>query len=124
MASHFNCSAAISTLACLRAIPATSIKRYIEANEIDFAPIDGDGTHTKNIHDSITTGRYAHVPIIMGSNANEGTVFLSILGLNNGTRIVEALVNRIGPSLGSLIPYAFRDYMSRAIDGIYHFSDQ
>lgn len=78
--ARFGCT----NIDCLRKVPATDIKNFIEPNFLFFPPVV-DGTYTPDVRPSITSGKFAKVPITMGTNLNEFRVFLAIFGFNNGT---------------------------------------
>lgn len=91
--AHFNCT----NIACLRQVPATDIKNYIETQSLGFPPVANDGTYLNDVRASITTGQFARVPILMGSNLNEARVFLAVAGVNgNGTQALAYVFNTYG----------------------------
>lgn len=73
------CTNSTNELACVKAVPALKIKEAIEKRNSVWAPVaDGGKTMEKDVRDSITSGKAAKVPIIIGTNANEGTAFMAI----------------------------------------------
>jgi carboxylesterase type B len=100
--AHFNCTAtaAASQLTCLRNVLAADIKTYISQNSIDFNPVP-DQTFTEDINPYITTHKLADVPILIGSNANEGSILLPSLGLGNTTLPAAAILSLLLPSVNT-----------------------
>jgi carboxylesterase type B len=62
-------------LTCARAAPATTIKNIIEMEALSFGPVVDNITETGNVRDAITSGTAADIPILIGTNANEGSIF-------------------------------------------------
>ncbi|TID14578.1 Ferrochelatase [Venturia nashicola] len=67
-------------IACVRKAPATKIKSIIENPPLSFEPVQDDITCSKNISSALTSGKAAKVPFIIGSNAQDGTVFAYVFG--------------------------------------------
>jgi carboxylesterase type B len=84
LGAALNCTGA-STIACIREKPATIIKDIIEHRGLLFDPIKDDITCSSNIATAITSGKAAKVPIIFGSNAEDGTMFAVIFSGNLAT---------------------------------------
>lgn len=78
LGTALGCSGA-STLSCIRQAPALKIKDIIEKQEIQYAPIKDDVTCSKSISDTITSGKAAKVPFVIGTNAEDGSAFGVIL---------------------------------------------
>jgi carboxylesterase 2 len=93
---NLGCSNDTSPLACMRKLPASEIKISIENNLQFFPPVHEDGTSTKDVRESIMSGKFAKVPILMGTNANEMRVFLSLMGLHNSAELVDFVGNQFG----------------------------
>lgn len=83
------CTAAASQIDCVRAVPATEIKNFIEMQMLDFAPVADNITSSNSVAPAITSGRFAHVPFFQGTNSQEGRVFAYIAGLES-TNITTA----------------------------------
>lgn len=90
--AHFGCT----TIQCFRQVSATDIKNYILSASLNFPPVQGDGTYVKDIRASISSGKFAKVPIMMGTNLNEATIFLDAVGLSNGTAVVNTVLSFLG----------------------------
>lgn len=69
-----------SILACVRDTPASTIKGIIETQSLNFDPIKDDITCSKNVSAALTSDKSAKIPIIIGSNADDGTVFGVVFG--------------------------------------------
>lgn len=92
VAANFGCSGALSVLACLRKVPATDLQKYITDNGVGFFEVVGDGTSVgKQSLGSLASGKFANVPVLIGSNANEATVFVNIAGLDGNPDINQTL---------------------------------
>ncbi|KAF6799549.1 para-nitrobenzyl esterase (carboxylesterase) [Colletotrichum sojae] len=89
---NFNCK----DLACLRNVPATDIKSYIESAALVFPPVNGDGTSVANVQDSIRTKKWAKVPVLMGTTLNEARAFLAVDGLNDGSGAMDTALAKVG----------------------------
>jgi carboxylesterase type B len=79
LSASLNCTGT-STIACVRKAPALAIKSIIEKANLNFDPVKDDITCSKNISLALTSGKAAKVPIIIGSNAQDGTVFAVVFG--------------------------------------------
>ncbi|KAK2045193.1 carboxylesterase [Colletotrichum somersetense] len=80
-----NCTSAASTLACLRRVPAWDLSNAINSTTAvatpDFANVvDGDFLIAPR-HELVNEGRFTHVPLLIGSNTDEGTQF-GVKGVN------------------------------------------
>lgn len=62
-------------LACARAVPATTIQRIEDLQSLNFTAVPDNITMASNVTTAITSGAAADVPIIIGSNYNDGFVF-------------------------------------------------
>jgi carboxylesterase type B len=61
-------------------VPATKIKDVIEHDGLSFDPVKDDVTNSKNISLAISSRQSAKVPLIIGSNADDGSAFAIIFG--------------------------------------------
>jgi len=77
LAEGLKCNAT-GQLACVRAATASQIKDTIEKARISFAPQEDGVTHVQDVRANIAAGKTAKVPIIIGTNQNEGTPFSKI----------------------------------------------
>jgi len=94
--ANVSCKGAPSELDCLRSVPVQTIKNFIEENLEFFGPVQEDGTSTADIRPSINAGTFAKVPILMGTNANEGRVFLSLVGLESSAKFLDFVGGWLG----------------------------
>nr|POF23971.1 pyrethroid hydrolase ces2e [Quercus suber] len=101
--ANFSCANAPSPIDCLRKVPGADLLAYIDENEVEFPPVINDGTYiASDALPSITSGKFANVPILLGTNANEGRVFLEIAGLFNGQSTVDAVLSLTGLNISGI----------------------
>lgn len=91
VAANFSCDTAPSILECLRNVPAADIKALLDAESYGFPPVNADGTSIDDVRESISTGKFANVPVFMGTNRNEFRVFFASLGVADGQEAVDAV---------------------------------
>lgn len=67
----------VAELACVRAAPASSIRALINdpSASLSFYPVDDDVTQLADPDRARAQGHIAQVPLLIGTNANEGTMF-------------------------------------------------
>jgi carboxylesterase type B len=121
---RFGCAFAASPISCLRQVPATDIKTYIEAYSLAFPPVNGDGTSINDIRPSISSRKFADVPVMMGTNLNEARVFLAILGLNNGTAAVDTVLSTLGITDPAVQQSIFAAYAAEGVEASYYVADR
>jgi carboxylesterase type B len=63
------------TLTCLKRTPATKLKTIIETNKLSFNPTTDNYTLVSKPYLKRHEGKVASIPILIGSNAQEGRVF-------------------------------------------------
>jgi carboxylesterase 2 len=113
--SHFGCT----SLACIRGVSGTDIQAYVDSEGLQFPPVDGDGTYTSNILPSIVSGKFAKVPILMGTNKVEAQIFLAVAGLDNGTSLVDGVLDLTGLNISSIENSVLAKYAADGVeDGI------
>jgi carboxylesterase 2 len=78
--NNFNCA----NTNCLRKVPAVDIKAYTEKQGLAFPPVNGDGTALSDVRDSIRSGKWPKIPVMLGSNLKEASVYLAIAGVQDG----------------------------------------
>ncbi|KAG9789901.1 alpha/beta-hydrolase, partial [Aureobasidium melanogenum] len=90
LASALNCTSTHpgSNLTCLRDQSASTIKSTIEHLELKFGPVSDNVTNLRFPEAARLSGNIAPVPILSGTNANEGTVFS--YGMTNATAVLES----------------------------------
>ncbi|KAH7409040.1 liver carboxylesterase 1 precursor [Cadophora sp. MPI-SDFR-AT-0126] len=79
------CTNAASQIGCVRQVPANQIKNIIEQNSIGFGPVEDGVTYTANTRAKFFARTAADVPLLHGTNSNEGRVFAHLVGIGNGT---------------------------------------
>jgi carboxylesterase type B len=89
-----NCSSAKDVLACMRALPATTLKSYNEMSRLSWTPVFDNVTSAYNarsnrLNSTPSNSKIARVPILGGSNADEGRLYS--LGANDSTAFVRGL---------------------------------
>lgn len=118
--AKFNCK----NIACLRKVDATAIKNYIEANSLSFPPVNGDGTSVDDVRASILTRKFANVPTFFGTNLNEARVFIAVLGLENGTAVVDGALASIGIADPKVKQSLLAVYAAQGIDDLAVIADR
>lgn len=83
LSAALNCT----SLACVRSQPATLIKSIIEPRSLNFPPVTDNVTQIANPSTARAQGNIANVPVLAGTNAQEGRVFE--LGMNNLTAFLN-----------------------------------
>jgi carboxylesterase 2 len=103
LASALGCNAT-AQLACVRAAPATKIKYIIETQRLTFGPIEDGKTMLQDVRDNIRKGKAAKVPVIIGTNKNEGTPFIAIGMTSDNVTVGQILGSFAGsPELGDAV---------------------
>jgi carboxylesterase type B len=106
LVSALNCSqqAHSSNLACVRAAAATTIQNIIEHQALIFNPVRDNMTLLANPNAARAAGNVARVPVLTGSNGQEGRVFE--FGLTNLTAYIQSTFGAF-PPLAAEIANAF-----------------
>jgi carboxylesterase type B len=86
LVAALNCTGP-SNLTCVRDAPADTIKSIIEHQELTFNPIVDNITVIANPAQARNTGNIANIPVLVGSNSQEGRVF--VVGTTNLTEFFE-----------------------------------
>ncbi|KAH7372010.1 carboxylesterase [Pyrenochaeta sp. MPI-SDFR-AT-0127] len=118
--AKFSCT----NIACLRGVSATEIKAYIESSGLAFPPVNGDGTSIDDVRGSILTRKWARVPTLFGSNLNEARIFLAVLGLNNGTAVVDNVLRSLGIESADVRKSILAIYAAQGIEDFYTVADR
>lgn len=87
VAQALNCSEAISSLACLRNVPANALKSVIEQEALVFGPIVDDLTVIANPTAAKSAHNIANVSLLAGTVSEEARVF--VYGQTNLTAILN-----------------------------------
>ncbi|EXJ66407.1 uncharacterized protein A1O5_10559 [Cladophialophora psammophila CBS 110553] len=80
LVAAMNCSSATDILACMRSIPATTIKTYNEMNRMPWIPVfdnvtSADTARSNRLSSTPQKSKIARVPILGGTNADEGRLY-------------------------------------------------
>lgn len=118
--TNFGCT----DIACLRKVDAMAIKSYIEANSLNFPPVNGDGTSIDDVRPSILSKKFASVPTFFGTNLNEARVFLAVLGLDNGTAAVDGAFRSVGITDPKIRQSILAVYAAQGIVDLYLIADR
>ncbi|KAH9932885.1 cholinesterase [Fomitopsis serialis] len=99
LVDNVGCTSAADVLACLRMTPFDTINAAVNTTNASvwFPVIDGDFI-AKLASYQLEAGDYVHVPIICGTNTDEGTAFGPI-GINTTAQFLQVLEE------GSIHPY-------------------
>ena len=95
------CTTAPSQVDCVRQVPATKIKSVIEHDALSFPPVIDNKTETGNVALAIASHTAAQVPILIGTNAQEGRPVAAADGLH-GPLDVNGFLNASFPSQTAL----------------------
>jgi carboxylesterase type B len=106
LVSALNCSqqSFSSDLACVRAAKATTIQNIIELQALIFQPVRDGVTLINNPNAARAAGNVARVPVLTGSNGQEGRVFE--FGLTNLTAYIQATFGAF-PALAAEVATAY-----------------
>ena len=104
LVQSLNCDQGGSALACVRAANATTIKSIIEHGALSFQPVFDNVTLIANSNAARAAGNISHVPILTGSNGQEGRLFE--IGQTNLSAYIQ---NSFGsfPSLAAEVAQAY-----------------
>jgi carboxylesterase type B len=86
-----------SNLTCVRAANATAVRNIINQNSLVFNPVADNTTLVSNPAARRLSGDIAHIPVLGGTNAQEGRVFQ--VGQTNLTAYVQATFGILAPAL-------------------------
>lgn len=117
LVAGLNCSAAPSQLACVRAAPALTIKSIIEHEALPFVPVSDNVTQLEFPEAARIAGDIARVPILTGTNANEGRVF--VYGQNDTAAYLSGFLTGVPAALIDEIIAAYpipSPYVSNAFE--------
>ncbi|SMR46709.1 unnamed protein product [Zymoseptoria tritici ST99CH_1E4] len=106
LAASFNCPES-STLECLRNVPATDIKKYIEENALHFNYAFDGVTAFRDAANRRKNGQIAKIPILIGSNAQEGRIFQVGQNSQEASRAYIDAISGNQTAYGNMIEAAF-----------------
>jgi carboxylesterase type B len=92
--SATNCSSAADSLSCLRAVPSQQLSDIfnssVTTNTMSWGQVvDGD-FFQRPTHEQFAEGAFAHVPILLGANFDEGASF-GVRGVNTSEQFLAAV---------------------------------
>ncbi|KAB2110991.1 hypothetical protein AG0111_0g796 [Alternaria gaisen] len=94
-----------SNLTCVRAANATTVRNIINQNSLVFNPIADNTTLVSNPAARRLSGDIAHIPVLGGTNAQEGRVFQ--VGQTNLTAYLQTTFGILAPALIPKIEVAY-----------------
>jgi para-nitrobenzyl esterase len=78
LARKLGCTNPATAAACMRAKPAQAILKAEPSAGLSWGPVAGGFTMPRNPIKAFETGHYLHVPLLQGSNLDEGEFFVGI----------------------------------------------
>ncbi|KAB8606240.1 hypothetical protein FH972_025870 [Carpinus fangiana] len=117
--ANFRCTTAASPIDCLRKVPATDIKAFIEAQSLAFTPVNNDGTSTTDVRPSIASKKFANVPILIGHNAQDAAAFLAVAGIDNGTAVLDNVLSALHLNESGIVDTILTTYGGDVVDDAY-----
>jgi acetylcholinesterase len=116
LVSLLNCSTSPHTddLACVRAAPATTIQNIIEEAALSFQPVVDNITLVGNPDAARTAGNVARVPILTGTNGQEGRIFE--FGQTNLSAYIQTTFGAV-PALAAQVAQAYAIGTDGTTDG-------
>jgi para-nitrobenzyl esterase len=95
-ATAVGCGTAADQLSCLRQVPASTLLAHLPADGL--GPVVDGGFLPDQPRTLFDSGHYAHVPYLLGSNSDEGTLFfLGVPPVTTEAEYLAALQARYGP---------------------------
>ncbi|ADY26692.1 Carboxylesterase [Deinococcus proteolyticus MRP] len=123
---------AVNDADCLRALPAEQLARArpegLGAGFVPFPPLHGDATLPRDPAEVFAAGNQQRVPVLIGSNLDEGTLFTAWAGdphrdLSLGEYVGLNVVMNRGRALRVLGAYPVSAYGTRALAGAASVTD-
>ncbi|KAL5384915.1 hypothetical protein DPSP01_005022 [Paraphaeosphaeria sporulosa] len=93
LAAALNCTDAQSNLTCISAAPASTIKEILESEFLYFPPVQDNKTYFSNIAERRKSGDIARIPILSGTNADEGRFI--VYSQNNLTAYLQQALGAV-----------------------------
>ena len=75
LAQQLNCSAQPDVLECVRAANVTTIISILELSNLLFSPVKDNITDLLYPETALETGNVSHVPVLLGTTAQDGGVY-------------------------------------------------
>lgn len=121
---QFACDKAPSPIACLRLLPATDIKAYIESAALVFPPVNGDGTSVSDVRGSITSKKWPKIPVLIGTTLNEARVFLAVENNADGASALDSALSKVGISSTATKNSVLAGYSAKGVKDLYAVADR
>ncbi|KAK6213335.1 carboxylesterase [Colletotrichum tabaci] len=121
---QFACDKAPSPIACLRLLPATDIKAYIESAALVFPPVNGDGTSVSDVRGSITSKKWPKIPVLIGTTLNEARVFLAVENKADGASALDSALSKVGISSSATKNSVLAGYSAKGVKDLYAVADR
>lgn len=96
LTAGLGCNTTGTQLECVRSKNATEIKALIEKQNLQFGPLADNVTYVADVRPAIKNGTAAKVPIIMGTTADEGSLFMA-LGLSAPNSTITSVFSGFVP---------------------------
>jgi carboxylesterase type B len=128
LTSQLNCPQNISNLDCVRKVPTINIKSILEMNKLSFSPVPDQVTLMKSPSAQRKAGNIANVPLLLGTNNNEGSTVIAgetdlnlttFLAANFGTTPALMAALAQGYRVGTTTSKGFLQTDADSIDAIY-----
>ncbi|KAJ6783124.1 hypothetical protein PWT90_07159 [Aphanocladium album] len=109
LVSEVNCSSAPDVLECMRKVPALQLLQTAQKNNLVFSPSPDHGVtfansiYTRRAMSSLDPKAAARVPVLIGSNANEASPFLS-----GGVTLDDLMAGLLGNASAKLFLQTYR----------------
>lgn len=126
LVEKLNCSSSSSHLKCVQGLPASTIRSVLDSTGLLFYPAVDNKTYMADVSASIASKQFARVPILLGTNANEGRAFGFGLGFDpfpSGVSL-EAAVHALLPTLIPILPKLPSQYPPSLVNNSYEFISQ
>jgi para-nitrobenzyl esterase len=122
LAAQLGCKGA-TIVACMRSKPAATIRstQNSSGTTLSWAPASGGPVLPTTVEAAFASGNYRTVPLLQGTNHDEGRLFALSLGLNNlGADLYSYAVNRSAPSVAAkiLAEYPLAKYNNKPGDAL------
>ena len=105
LAQALNCTPDESALACVRAVDGETIQTVLNDKSIPFGPVVDNYTAFGSGALQRAAGNFARVPVLGGSNYNEGRIFE--IGQSNLTAYLESTFGSVAPQQIPLVEAAY-----------------
>lgn len=97
LVGSLGCATSSEELSCMRAIPGQTIRDTVANNSFIFTPAPNQ-YYLEDAGPALFSPSAAHVPVLLGSNKDEGRAFAYSAGLDNPLANVTAVLSTYLPS--------------------------